>query len=305
MKSAAPAWIPQPTFDWLMEADQPSIKYLTLVYLLDRNFDDFELQQTWLKISKSPAVLEILAKQHPDGYWEESDKPEWPTKSIEALSLLMLLQAPPNYATQNACERLLRNNQRENGGFSYTRSNSGALVCLTGNMIELLTYFGFGLDPRLDHAYQFLLERLQSDKGITCSRNAGQPCLWAAIAALRGLSCLPLHLVSPDFQTLTESLINQLLDHSYDFGGAESIWLKFTAPPTYDLIEALLVLSRFERQSDPRYLKLANILLTRMNEDGTFNKSRGSRIFPLDAAGKPSKIITLNALRVLRPLLEK
>ncbi len=61
--------------DWLLEESNPSIRYLTLHDLLDKSEDDSEVTVAKEAITKSPVVMEILAKQSSKGYWEEPANP--------------------------------------------------------------------------------------------------------------------------------------------------------------------------------------------------------------------------------------
>ena len=60
--------------DWLLEEDQPSIRYLTLTQILGRPEDDPEVRTAREKIPKKGWAADILAKQDPRGYWERKLK---------------------------------------------------------------------------------------------------------------------------------------------------------------------------------------------------------------------------------------
>ena len=57
------------TVEWLLESDNPSVRYRTLTELLDIPSENETVQETKQKIPDSTAVLNILDKMHPDGYW--------------------------------------------------------------------------------------------------------------------------------------------------------------------------------------------------------------------------------------------
>ena len=61
--------IPQSSLDWLLEPENPSIRYRTLVELLGAPKDDPEVQQARAAIPGSKPVQKIYSKMHPDGYW--------------------------------------------------------------------------------------------------------------------------------------------------------------------------------------------------------------------------------------------
>jgi hypothetical protein len=55
--------------NWLLENDQPSIRYLTLTQLLERSESDPEVQAAKRAITRTGWAKEILDKQDPAGWW--------------------------------------------------------------------------------------------------------------------------------------------------------------------------------------------------------------------------------------------
>src|SRR2546429_9139386 len=67
--------------DWLLEENQPSIRYLALTQLLDRPEDDGEVQIAKEMIGKTGWAADILAAQSPGGGGgrdEGRDPPKYP-----------------------------------------------------------------------------------------------------------------------------------------------------------------------------------------------------------------------------------
>lgn len=58
------------TLDWLLEDDNPSIRYSTLIDLLDKSKTDSEVIEAKNKIMESKLVSQVLSKQKKEGYWE-------------------------------------------------------------------------------------------------------------------------------------------------------------------------------------------------------------------------------------------
>ena len=287
---------------WLLEPDHPSVRYFALTDLMDVGKDDPDAQKAKKAIATSDLVQDIFARQHKEGYWEAEDKAKWPTQTLDALSILMTLGVERDEQIERSCERILRNNQHASGGFTYTGTASGVFNCLTGNAAEFLTHFGYGDDPRIERCVDFVVEKLSQQDGLRCSRNNDQPCQWGAIGALRGLACIPARRRDEAVKAVITRMADALLDYPFDFAGAEKRWLKFTVPPAYDLLEALAVLARHGYGGDPRFKTLAEVLLAQQNEEGKWIKGAGGQSFPIDTRGKPSKLITLNALRVVKHL---
>ena len=55
--------------EWLLEKDNPSVRYFTLTDLLDRPADDADVVAARQAIMETGPVPAILAEQHTDGYW--------------------------------------------------------------------------------------------------------------------------------------------------------------------------------------------------------------------------------------------
>lgn len=54
--------------EWLLEPENPSVRYRTLVELLDRGGSEEALEAKRAIAASSP-VLKLLQAMHPDGYW--------------------------------------------------------------------------------------------------------------------------------------------------------------------------------------------------------------------------------------------
>lgn len=64
--------------DWLLEPENPSIRYFTLVDLLDNPLDEPEVLEAKETIGTSRVVTRIFSKQKPGGYWESEAEPYKP-----------------------------------------------------------------------------------------------------------------------------------------------------------------------------------------------------------------------------------
>ena len=64
-------WKNEEAIDWLLEDGNPSVKYFTLVDLLEKSKDDSEVLDAKEQIMKSEVIQKILLKQNPGGYWFE------------------------------------------------------------------------------------------------------------------------------------------------------------------------------------------------------------------------------------------
>jgi hypothetical protein len=62
------------SIEWLLETDNPSVRYLTLRDLLGKPESDSETRQARQDIMSRGVVPKILAKQNEDGYWDEPER---------------------------------------------------------------------------------------------------------------------------------------------------------------------------------------------------------------------------------------
>lgn len=66
------------TLSWLLEPDNPSVRYLALRHLLGHSKNDAEVQAALSAIPSSPLVARIFARQAPGGYWGDPASPYLP-----------------------------------------------------------------------------------------------------------------------------------------------------------------------------------------------------------------------------------
>ncbi len=287
---------------WLLDAENPSVRYWTLVDVLDRPLDDPEVQEARAAIARSPLVKELFALQHPRGYWgDDETKPYTAQGAVSVLALLYMLGVPPDKRTAAGCDSFLRFCQHESGGFSLTkRQRSGIFPCTTGEHLAFLSYFGLGDDPRVRAAFTFLIDDMSTDDALGCGRYQHQDCLWGAIAALNGLAALPAAMRSAQSRQVVKRLANALLDAQYGFEGEHKRWLTFGVPRAWDLLSMLKALAAHGYAHDKRFALFLKLLLNCQNDQGRWLCGSVSRTWPIEKRSQPSKWITLDALRVLK-----
>lgn len=106
--------------DWLLEPDNPSVRYLTLRDIVGCSENDKEMVKAKEDVRTDRRVLKIFSKQKPEGYWEDAERPYLPKyKStywqVMILSLLGLDKSDER--VRKACEFIFRF-QLDEGGFS-------------------------------------------------------------------------------------------------------------------------------------------------------------------------------------------
>jgi len=289
---------------WLLEPDNPSVRYWTLTDLLDRPADDPQVQDAKAAIAKQPLVEEIFASQHPNGHWgDDQTKPYTAQGTLGVLGVLHMLGAQPDEQTAAGCDSLLRFSQNESGGLSLSKTQrSGVFPCTTGEHLSTLVYFGMGDDPRVRRAFAFVVEDMARPDALDCGRYQHQDCLWGAIAALNGLAVLPDDMYSTQSEQVVHRLVDALLDADYDFEGEHKRWLTFGVPRMWDLLSALRTLAAHGYAHDPRFTPLLDLVLAGQDEAGRWPCGSVSRTWPLERRNRPSKWVTLDALRLLKTI---
>jgi hypothetical protein len=165
------------TINWLLEKDNPSVRYFTLKDILNKSENHPEVIKAKAQIMAIGAVPKILSAQHQDGYWGKPEDFYVRAKykgTVWSFILLAQLGADGNdKRIKKAGEFILTYSQdRQSGGFCYhgTKANGGnhnaVIPCLTGNMAWCLTKFGYLNDPRVKKAINWITTYQRFDDGV-------------------------------------------------------------------------------------------------------------------------------------------
>ncbi len=164
------------TLEWLLEEENPSVRYFTLTGL-DRAKSDDDVAEARAEIMEHGVVLSILSKQEKGGFWGEPKRFYNAKYKGTVWQLLILAELGADRGDErirNACEFILESSQdKESGGFSmHSNAKEGGgrhnevIPCLTGNMVWSLLRFGYVDDPRVQHGIDFITRYQRFDDGI-------------------------------------------------------------------------------------------------------------------------------------------
>ena len=319
--------------DWLLEKNNPSIRYFTLRDILEKPKEDLELQEARLEIMKTGLVPVILAKQQKEGYWETAENFYTAKYKGTVWQLLILAELGADIADVNirkACEFILIHSQdRQSGGFAYSTSakkgggrHSEVIPCLTGNMVWSLIRLGYLNDPCIKRGINWITNYQRFDDGIQESLK-GWPydrlkaaclgkhtCHMGAVKTLKALSEIPENQRSTDVKNTIEKGTEYILKHhiykrSHELNlVAKPGWLKFGFPLMYqtDILEVLGILTQLGYK-DERMQEAIDMLISKQDDWGRWNLENtfnGRFQVNIEQKGKPSKWITLKALKVLK-----
>jgi hypothetical protein len=316
--------------DWLLEEDlgNPSIRYFALRDLIGLPESDPEVCSAKSAIMHSGPVPAILEQQELSGNWVKPGSGYSPKYRGTVWSLLILAELgadPKEPHIRKGCEYLLTNSLAKNRAFSAYQhlTPSGALLCLNGNLLFTLERLGYGDDPRLQGVIDWLARAIvgegpiqyyasgTSGPGFACGINLGQPCGWGANKALRGLLEVPI-----EARTL---LIERALDEGARFllsgdpvtadypftKRVSSTWFKLGFPLSYwsDVLETTAMLVDLGYAEDARLEPALNWIISKQDRQGRWkleNTLNGKSWVDIEVKGRPSKWITLRALKVLK-----
>jgi hypothetical protein len=315
---------------WLLEKDEknPSVRYFALRDLLELPESDAEVRSARSAIMRSGPVPAILEAQHPSGAWAKEGSGYSPKYRATVWSLLILAELgtdPDEPHIRRGCQYLLSHSLADTGAFSVYQSStpSGALLCLNGNLLFALQRLGFGDDPRVQTAMVWLARAIvgegpmqyyasgTSGPNFACGVNLGQSCGWGANKAIRGLLEVPeaerTALVERALEAGARFLLSRdpaVADYPYT-KRVSSTWFKLGFPLSYwsDVLETVTNLVDLGHGEDPRLKPALEWIVAKQDNQGRWkleNSLNGKMWVDIEARGKPSKWITLRALRTLK-----
>ena len=316
---------------WLLEEDNPSVRFLTLTEIMDFPSSHPEVEAAQAEIMEKGVVAEILRRQKRGGYWDNKEdfyvRAKYRGTVWQVIILADLGADGGDGRIKKACEFILEISQdRQSGGFSYrgTEKNGGlhscVLPCLTGNLVWSLIRFGYLNDPRVEQAIGWITTYLRFDDGDTKPPQAWpyekrencwgkHTCLMGIVKALRALAEIPETIRTAEVKRTIEQAAEFLLRHhlfkrSHDLSRpAKPKWLKFGFPTLWDsdALEVLFILSRLGYR-DPRMEDAVDLVLDKRADQGRWkleNTFNGRFQVNIEKKGKASKWVTLNAFRAL------
>jgi len=316
--------------DWLLEKDKlnPSVRYFALQDLLELPKSDLDVRAARSSIMRSGPVPVILKAQEPFGAWVKRGSGYSPKYRATVWSLLILAELGADSddpGIRKGCEYLLDHSLASNGAFSAYQNSvpSGAFLCLNGNLLFALQRLGLGTDPRVQAVTLWIAGAIVGQQpnqyyasgtagpNFACGINLGQPCGWGANKAIRGLLEVPKEARTPLIDRALDAGARFLLscdpavaDYPYT-ERVNSTWFKLGFPLSYwsDVLETISNLVNMGYSEDLRLKTALEWIVDKQDDNGRWkleNSLNGKMWTNIEAKGKPSKWITLRALRVLK-----
>jgi hypothetical protein len=318
--------------NWLLEDEQPAIRYLTLTQLLGRPERDPEVRAAKQRIPKTGWVEEILARRDPAGWWVRGTnfyQPKYVSTNWNMLALSDLGATRAIPAVRASAELWMGRAPLLGGGVGGFSGGKGHL-CFTGNMARALVKLGYADDPRVGKAMDWIARTASPKGGWTCWSFDDGPAKGRNLDSWEGLSALAVYPRSrwtPAMRVAAEKGAEFFLERElHRQGDRYNPWYRFHWPTHYyyDVLVGLDILTALGHGDDPRLGFALRLLRKKRRPDGRWNmdaihpdvsgkvaqwfKDHPKALFsPLafEEARKPSKMITLRALTVLARIGEE
>ncbi|HNB51659.1 MAG TPA: hypothetical protein PK530_06935 [Anaerolineales bacterium] len=325
-----------PSLAWLLEPDDPGVRYLALRDLLALPEEDSELRAAREMARRDGPISLILNEINEAGYWVKPGPGYNPKYQSTVWAMILLGQlgasVDMDVRIERACQYLLENALTTNGIFTTNSVPSGTADCLQGNLCRALLDLGVR-DPRLDQAIEWMA-RSVTGEGIApmgdktapvryyagkcgpvfaCGANNKLPCAWGGVKVMLAFGKLPPDRRTPLIQRAIEKGVEFLFsvdpaEATYPTGWTDKPsgnWWKFGFPVFYvtDLLQNVEALIRLGYCDDPRLSNALRIIREKQDADGRWTLEydyTGKTWGDFGKKKQPNKWVTLRAAWVLK-----
>ncbi|TFG27409.1 nitrogen fixation protein NifH [Candidatus Thorarchaeota archaeon] len=325
--------VSQDTLDWLLEPENPSVRFWALQQLQNRPSEYLDVIEAQDAIMESSCVKTILGKQTKEGYWGKYDDMYLPKYTTTTHNLLILaeLGAKRTPQIEKALEYIFLF-QRDSGHFltERPRTDKGRAsevkdgCCFDGNILFYLNHFGYLSDSRTQRLIDFQIDYHSDDLGgwkcrafpINRSGVFPENCFMGGMKVLKAISRIPTEHRSKDLNRIIDQEVEIVLDNGIfkylrnpDGSRKEKAgWKRFGFPLFYqsDILEVLDILTELGVRDD-RMQESIDYVITMQEPSGRWllkNTYNGKMLCQIEEKDKSSKWITLRAARVLSRYLK-
>ena len=314
--------------DWLLDERQPSVRYLALTELLGKPESDSEVKAARENVTRLGWAKQILDMRTPSGYWVSEENLYRP-KYLSTNWMLLILSDLGITREENgiamACEAWMKRFGAKDGGFDSSVKGAPKYghLCITGNTARALVKFGYVDHPRVRRAFDWFVKSQSELGGWSCWNYGSHPRgrnldSWEPLSAF---AVYPRSKWTRGIKLAVERGAEFFLERElHRQGDRYEPWYRFHYPVHYyyDLLVGLDFMTALGYSGDKRLGYAVSLLKKKRRSDGRWNldsvnpdpespQGRWDREHPRQAAtpfafeepGKPSRMITLNALKVL------
>ena len=312
---------------WLLEENQPSVRFLTLRDLLKMPEGSPEVRSARNELTRMGWAKDILAKQLPSGCWFTEKSLFMPRFQstfwvLLILSDLGLTRQDPQ--VDRACQLWMKRNATKDGGFSQS-GKSAAHLCITGNAARALVKFGYADHPKVRSSFEWFVKSQAELGGWSCWNFGKPPYKGRTLDSWEPLSAFavyPRQRWTRSMKLACERGAEFFLERELHKQGARwEPWYRYHYPVHYyyDLLVGLDFMTELGYSGDKRLGYAVSLLKEKRRGDGRWNldanrpeesaalasfrkkhpASKDLTPYVLENPGLPSKMVTLTALKVL------
>lgn len=298
---------------WLLEDDNPSVKYFTRKDILGEKLSKNEVDALNKEILASEPVKSILELQNSQGWWYEDNFTFNPLYKNTFWQLYFLSQLGINKSNKDvdkAVHLIVKHMQNDKGSFPSAGRYTGNLPCMQGITLETLLRLGYTNEDFMKKAINFLADFVfRTD--YRCKYRQNFKCPWGTVKILKAFN-----LILPDKrdETVTSAsnrAIKFLLSHNiveakYPRKKPKSNhWFLFGFPRgcQSDILELTSALVDAGCNKNVSNIKAAlKYISAKRQKDGTWKMEftlNGRMLADIEKKNKSSKWITFFALKTL------
>ena len=294
---------------WLLGGD-PAIQYQVHRDLLGHN--DPALRRA---IAAGQWASTLLAHRNPSGTWGRGFyQPKWTSTHYTLLDLRNLCLDGSHPVPRESVVQLLDREKGQDGGLNPSPSMAASDVCINGMALNYASYFeapALSLQSIVD----FLLKQVMPDGGFNCRSNrsgARHSSLHSTLSVLEGILAYRqggYRYRLDELETAARSCEAFVLLHRFfrsDHTGdvIDARYLSFPVAPRwkYNVLRALDYFRAANRPFHPAMTEALALIVAKRAADGRWKANAawpGKVHLEFEAAGQPSRLITLAAMRVL------
>jgi hypothetical protein len=295
-----------PVLAWLLDEEQPAMRWLASRDLLEPRLSESSLRRLRAEVPERGWAKRILGLQKAKTYWHLKSNGYLPyyKASIWHLQVLGDLgMTRKDERIANAVEFFLDKHIAPDGGLSPRVGPRRGHHCTTGNMARTLIRFGYLRDERVRDALDWIVDHQLPDGGWHCFwEPRGTLDSWEGMSALAEV---PVNRRTPAMRKVLRDgaeffLSRRLLHEGKRY--APWYWLRYPWHFYYDVLVGLDFLTALGHGRDPRMKEALTHLRSRQTPGGRWPLSSSNWYLgkrPLERAGRTSKMVTFLARRVL------